>query len=151
MAVLRPLKVVIENLPEGEVIELDAPYNPEAPEGARRKVPLTRELYIEQDDFAEVPPKKWQRLAPGVEVRLRYACLITCREVIKDASGKVVELRCVWDPNSRGGMPADGRKVKGRSIGCRRPAAYPPRFASMIGSFRSRTRSPIKTSIFSLI
>ena len=113
MAVLRPLKLVIENLAAGEVIELDAPYEADKPEGARRKLPLTREVYIEQDDFAEVPPKKWQRLAPGAEVRLRHACLVTCREVVKDAAGKVTELRCTWDPTSRGGAAPDGRKVKG--------------------------------------
>src|SRR5690606_5280247 len=78
-----------------------------------RKIPFTRELYIERDDFMENPPKKFFRLAPGQEVRLRSACLITCREVIKDASGEVVELRCTWDPESRGGSPRDGRKVKG--------------------------------------
>ncbi|HVY48865.1 MAG TPA: glutamine--tRNA ligase/YqeY domain fusion protein [Minicystis sp.] len=113
MAVLRPLKVVLENFPEGEVIELEAPFDPEKPDGPRRKVPLTRELFIERDDFAEVPPKKWQRLAPGQEVRLRYACLVTCKDVVKDAAGNVVELRCTWDPASKGGSPADGRKVKG--------------------------------------
>jgi glutaminyl-tRNA synthetase len=113
MAVVRPLKIVIENLAEGEVVLLDAPYDPEQPEGARRKVPLTREVFIEQEDFAEVPPKKWQRLAPGVEVRLRHACLVTCKEVIKDAAGQVTELRCTWDPASKGGAAPDGRKVKG--------------------------------------
>jgi glutaminyl-tRNA synthetase len=113
MAVQKPLRVVLENFPEGEVLELDAPFDPEKADGPTRKVPLTRELFVEEDDFAEVPPKKWQRLAPGQEVRLRYACLITCREVEKDASGKVTTLRCTWDPASRGGTPADGRKVKG--------------------------------------
>ena len=113
MAVVRPLRIVIENLAEGEVVELDAPYDPEQPEGKRRKVTLTRELYIEQEDFAEVPPKKWQRLSPGLEVRLRHACLITCREVVKDAAGTVTELRCTWDPASKGGAAPDGRKVKG--------------------------------------
>jgi glutaminyl-tRNA synthetase len=113
MAVLRPLKLVIENLPAGEVVELDAPYDPEKPEGARRKVPLTREVFIEQEDFAEVPPKKWQRLSPGAEVRLRHACLVTCKEVVKDAAGNVTLLRCTWDPASKGGAAPDGRKVKG--------------------------------------
>ncbi len=113
MAVLRPLKIVIENFEEGRVEELEALFDPEKPDGPRRKVPLTREVFIEKDDFAEVPPKKWQRLAPGVEVRLRYACLVTCREVVKDAAGNVTELRCTWDPASKGGSPPDGRKVKG--------------------------------------
>jgi len=113
MAVLKPLKIVLDNFPEGQVDDLVAPYDPEKPEGPSRKVPLTRELYIERDDFAEIPPKKWFRLAPGQEVRLRYACIIRCNEVIKNDAGEVVELRCTWDPNSRGGNAADGRKIKG--------------------------------------
>src|SRR5207247_2322542 len=113
MAVLRPLKVVIENLPEGQVEEFDAPYNPEAPEGPSRKVPFSRVLYIERDDFMENPPKKFFRLAPGQEVRLRYACLVKCTGVVKNDAGEVTELRCTWDPESRGGTPKDGRKVKG--------------------------------------
>jgi glutaminyl-tRNA synthetase len=113
MAVLRPLKLVIENFPEGEVIEFDSPYDPEKPDGPSRKVPFSRELYIEQEDFAENPPKKFFRLAPGQEVRLRYACLVRCTSVVKDAAGQVTEVRCTWDPESRGGAPADGRKVKG--------------------------------------
>jgi glutaminyl-tRNA synthetase len=113
MAVLRPLKVVLENFPEGEVVELDALYDPEKPDGPSRKVHLTRELYVEREDFMEEAPKKWFRLAPGREVRLRYGCLVTCREAVKDAAGVVTELRCTWDPASKGGAPADGRKVKG--------------------------------------
>ena len=113
MAVVRPLKVTIENFPEGEVLWLDALYDPEKPEGPSRKVPFTRELYIEREDFMEVPAKKWFRLAPGAEVRLRYAALVTCKEVKKDAAGNVTELVCTWDPQSKGGAPADGRKVKG--------------------------------------
>jgi glutaminyl-tRNA synthetase len=114
MGVLRPLKVVIENFPEDRVEELDAPFHPNDPSFGSRKVPLSRVVYIERDDFMEEPVKKWFRLAPGREVRLRYACLITCTEVIKDpASGEVVELRCTWDPDSLGGAPADGRKVRG--------------------------------------
>ena len=112
MAVLRPLKVVIENFPE-ETLELDAPYDPEKPEGPTRKVPLARELYIERDDFAEVPAKKWFRLAPGQEVRLRYACIIRCERVVKNEAGETIELRCTWDPSSKGGNAADGRKIKG--------------------------------------
>jgi len=113
MCVLRPLKVVLENYPEGQVDELDAPYDPEKPDGPSRKIFLSRELYIEKDDFMEKPAKKWFRLAPGQEVRLRYGCLIRCTDVVRDASGEVTELRCTWDPASRGGTPADGRKVKG--------------------------------------
>ncbi len=113
MAVLDPLKVVIENYPEDRVDEFEIPYHPQHPELGTRKVPFSRELYIERDDFREDPPKKFFRLAPGAEVRLRAACLIKCERVIKDESGKVVELRCTWDPESLGGTPADGRKVKG--------------------------------------
>jgi glutaminyl-tRNA synthetase len=112
MGVLRPLKVVIENYPEGQVEELEAVNNPEDPAAGTRKVPFCRELYIEQEDFMEAPPKKFFRLAPGREVRLRYAYFITCREVVKDASGNVVELRCTYDPATRGGDSPDGRKVK---------------------------------------
>jgi glutaminyl-tRNA synthetase len=113
MAVLRPLKVVIENFPEGETEWFEAPNHPEFPDRGTRKVPFSRVLYVEQDDFREDPPKGWFRLAPGAEVRLRSACLVRCREVVKDASSAIVELRCTWDPDSRGGMPKDGRKVKG--------------------------------------
>jgi len=113
MAVLRPLRVVIENLDEGEVHDFDAPYHPKDARFGSRNVQLSREIFIERDDFLEDPPKKFFRLAPGQEVRLRYACLITCTGVIKNDAGEIVELRCRWDPASRGGMPADGRKVKG--------------------------------------
>ena len=113
MGVIDPLKVVIENYPEGQVDWLEPPLHPEDASHGRRKVPFSRELYIEREDFMEVAAKKWFRLAPGQEVRLRYAALITCKEVIKDASGKVVELRCTWDPASRGGVSPDNRKVKG--------------------------------------
>ncbi|HEX9814439.1 MAG TPA: glutamine--tRNA ligase, partial [Myxococcota bacterium] len=114
MGVLRPLKVVIENFPEGRVEELDAPFHPNDPSFGSRKLPLSRVVYVERDDFMEEPAKKWFRLARGSEVRLRYACLITCVDVIADPkSGEVVELRCRWDPDSLGGAPADGRKVRG--------------------------------------
>ena len=113
MAVLRPLKLVIDNFPEGEELELDAPYKPNDPGFGSRKLHLTRELYIERDDFMEEPMKKWFRLAPGKEVRLRYAALVTCKEVIKNDAGDVVGLRCTWDPDSKGGNSADGRKVRG--------------------------------------
>jgi glutaminyl-tRNA synthetase len=113
MAVLAPLKVTIVNMAEGQIEVFDAPYDPEKPDGPSRKVHLSRDVYIEQGDFAENPPKKWFRLAPGQEVRLRYACLLKCEEVKKNAAGEVVELLCTWDPASRGGSSPDGRKVKG--------------------------------------
>jgi len=113
MGVLHPLKVVITNYPEGETEYFDCPYLPEDFSMGSRPVPFSRELYIEREDFLEHPPKKWFRLSPGAEVRLRYACLITCREVIKNDAGEVVELRCTWDPESRGGVSPDGRKVPG--------------------------------------
>jgi glutaminyl-tRNA synthetase len=113
MAVLRPLRVVLENFPESETEWFEAPNHPEFASFGTRRVPLSRVVYVEEDDFREVPPKGWFRLAPGAEVRLRSACLIKVREVVKDAAGKVVELRCTWDPESRGGTPKDGRKVKG--------------------------------------
>ena len=113
MAVLRPLKVVIENYPEGEVEWLEAINNPEDPAMGTRKIPFSRVLYIEQEDFLEDPPKKYFRLAPGREVRLRYAYFITCKEVVKDpGTGQVVALRCTYDPATRGGDAPDGRKVK---------------------------------------
>jgi glutaminyl-tRNA synthetase len=113
MGVLRPLKLVIENYPEGDGELLDAVNNPEDPSAGSRSVPFSRELYIERDDFLEDPPKKFFRLAPGREVRLRYAYFVTCQEVIKDANGEIVELRCTYDPATRGGDSPDGRKVKG--------------------------------------
>ncbi len=113
MAVLRPLRVVIENYPEGESEELDAINNPEKPEDGTRKVPFSRVLYIEQDDFQEDPPKKFFRLAPGREVRLRYAYFLTCTGVVKDPeTGELIELRCTYDPATKGGDAPDGRKVK---------------------------------------
>ncbi len=113
MAVLRPLKVVIENYPAGQIEELDAVNNPEAPSAGSRKIRFGRELYIEQDDFMEAAPKKFFRLAPGKEVRLRYAYFVSCREVVKNPAGEVVELRCTYDPLTRGGhTPPDGRKVQ---------------------------------------
>jgi glutaminyl-tRNA synthetase len=113
MAVLKPLKIVLENYPDGLVEEMDVVNNPEDPSAGTRKVPFSRVLYIEHDDFREDPPKKFFRLAPGREVRLRNAYLITCREVVKDpATGEIVELRCTYDPATRGGDAPDGRKVK---------------------------------------
>ena len=112
MAVLRPLKVVITNYPEGQVDELEAVNNPEDPSAGTRTIPFSREIYIEQDDFREDPPKKFYRLSLGREVRLRYAYFITCDEVVKDANGEIVELRCTYDPETRGGSAPDGRKVK---------------------------------------
>jgi glutaminyl-tRNA synthetase len=113
MAVLRPLKVVIENFPEGEEVELDAPFSPNDESFGSRKLHLTREVFIERDDFMEDPMKKWFRLAPGKEVRLRYGALVTCNEVVKDDAGNIIELRCTWDPESKGGNAPDGRKVRG--------------------------------------
>ena len=112
MAVLQPLRVVIENYPEDQVEEMECVNNPEDPSMGTRKVPFSKVLYIEQEDFREDPPKKYFRLAPGREVRLRYAYYIKCEEVVKDENGKVVELRCTYDPETRGGWSPDGRKVK---------------------------------------
>ena len=113
LAVLRPLKVVIENYPEEQVEHLDAANNPEDPDAGVRHVPFSRELYIERGDFMEDPPKKFFRLAPGREVRLRYGYFITCTDVVKDDAGEVIELRCTYDPETRGGQSPDGRKVRG--------------------------------------
>jgi glutaminyl-tRNA synthetase len=112
MAVLRPLKVVIEHYPEGKTEELEAANHPENVAAGTRRIRFGRELFIERDDFMENPPKKFFRLSPGAEVRLRYAYFITCREVVKNAAGEVVELRCVYDPATKGGNAPDGRKVK---------------------------------------
>ncbi|HEY7568888.1 MAG TPA: glutamine--tRNA ligase, partial [Gemmatimonadaceae bacterium] len=110
----RPLKVVLMDYPEGQVEELDAPYYPhDVPKEGSRAVPFSRELYIDSEDFMENPPKKFFRLAPGREVRLRYGYLITCTDVIKDSSGNVIELHCTYDPATRGGNTPDGRKVQG--------------------------------------
>ena len=112
MAVLRPLKVVIENYPEGQGEEIEAVNHPDDAAQGSRKLSFTRELYIERDDFMEVPEKKFFRMAPGREVRLRYAYFVTCKEVVKNDKGEVVELRCTYDPASKGGNSPDGRKVK---------------------------------------
>ncbi|MDD4701673.1 MAG: glutamine--tRNA ligase/YqeY domain fusion protein [Desulfovibrio sp.] len=125
LAVLDPIKVVVENYPEGQVEEFDMPYHPEDKSYGSRKVPFSRELFIERDDFRMEPPKKYHRLAPGAEVRLRYAYFITCREAILDDAGNVVELRCVYDPESRGGQSPDGRKVKGTIHWVSAPHAVP--------------------------
>jgi glutaminyl-tRNA synthetase len=112
MAVLRPLKVVIENYPEGQSEELEAINHPDDPAAGTRRIRFSRELYVERDDFMENPPKKFYRLSPGKEVRLRYAYFITCRDVVKNGAGEVVELRCSYDPATRGGNAPDGRKVQ---------------------------------------
>jgi glutaminyl-tRNA synthetase len=112
MAVLRPLKVVIENYPEGESEEIEAQNHPDDPAVGTRRIAFGRELYIERDDFMENPPKKFFRLSPGTEVRLRYAYFVTCRDVVKNAAGEVIELRCTYDPATKGGNAPDGRKVK---------------------------------------
>jgi glutaminyl-tRNA synthetase len=114
MGVLRPLRVVIDNYPEDKVEELEAVNNPEDSSMGTRKIPFSRVLYVERDDFREDPPKKFFRLAPGREVRLRYAYYVTCVGVVKDdQTGEVTELRCTYDPETRGGWSEDGRKVKG--------------------------------------
>jgi len=111
--VLRPLKVVLTNYPENEVEELDAINNPENPNTGTRKIPFSRELYIERDDFMETPPPKFFRLRPGGEVRLKYAYIIRCDEVVKDSAGNIVELHCTVDLQSKSGGPTAGRKIKG--------------------------------------
>ncbi len=113
MGVVRPLRVVLENYPEGQQDSFEAPWFPDDPSRGGRSLPFGRVVYIDHDDFAENPPKGWFRLTPGGEVRLRHACIIKCERVVKDASGAVVELRCTWDPDSKGGNAKDGRKVKG--------------------------------------
>ena len=113
MAVLDPLKVVIENYPEGTVEMLEAENNPEDPGAGSRLIPFSREIYIEREDFMENPPKKFFRLSPGSEVRLKHAYIVTCRGVVRDDAGRVIELRCEYDPESRGGAAPDGRRVKG--------------------------------------
>jgi glutaminyl-tRNA synthetase len=112
MAVLRPLKVVIENYPEGQKETISLPRNPDRPEDGVREIPFSRELYIERDDFMEDPPKKFFRLAPGREVRLRGTYFVTCQRAVKDDAGEIVELRCTYDPATRGGNAPDGRKPK---------------------------------------
>ncbi len=113
MAVLNPLKIVIDNYPEDLEEELDAINNPEKPEAGARKVPFSKEIYIEREDFREEAPKKFFRLTVGKEVRLRYAYFITCNSVVKDENGEITELHCTYDPATRGGSAPDGRKVKG--------------------------------------
>jgi glutaminyl-tRNA synthetase len=113
MGVVRPLRVVLENYPEGQEDAFDAPWLPDDPAQGARSVPFSRVLYVEREDFLEVPVKGWFRLSPGAEVRLRHACIIKCVGVVKDDKGEVVELRCTWDPDSRGGNAKDGRKIKG--------------------------------------
>jgi glutaminyl-tRNA synthetase len=112
MAVLRPLKLIIDNYPDGQVESLEAQNNPEDPSAGTRGVPFSKEIYIEQDDFREIPPAKYYRLSPGKEVRLRSAYFVTAQSVVKDAAGNIVEVHCTYDPASRGGNSPDGRKVK---------------------------------------
>lgn len=113
MAVLNPIKVIIENYPENQEEFFEAPLHPEKPEYGTRKVPFSREIYIERDDFMEIPARKYFRLAPNAEVRLRYAYYITCKNIIKDAEGNIIEIICTYDPETKGGQSPDGRKVKG--------------------------------------
>jgi glutaminyl-tRNA synthetase len=112
-AVLRPLRMVLENYPDGQEESFEAPWHPENATAGTRRLPFSRILYIDRNDFAELPPKGWFRLSPGTEVRLRYACIVRCERVVRDEHDEIVELRCTWDPRSRGGNPSDGRKVKG--------------------------------------
>jgi glutaminyl-tRNA synthetase len=135
MAVIKPLKVVITNYPEGQTELLDAVNNPEDPSAGTRQVPFSRELYIEQDDFLEDPPKKFFRLGPGREVRLRWGYFITCTGVVKDpATGAIVELECTYDPATRGGNAPDGRKVQGTNMRSR------PRYGCTIICSKRRHR-----------
>jgi glutaminyl-tRNA synthetase len=113
LGVLNPLKITLENYPEDQTEELDAVNNPEDPEAGTRTIPFSREILIDRNDFMEDPPKKYFRMAPGREVRLKYAYYVTCKEVIRDESGEISELICTYDPASRGGGTPDGRKVKG--------------------------------------
>ena len=142
MAVLRPLKVVIENYPEGEAEELEAVNHPEDPAAGTRRMRFGRELYVERDDFMENPPKKFFRLSPGREVRLRYAYFITCREVVKNAAGEVVELICTYDPATRGGNAPDGRKVQATMHWVGAPMRCRPRCGSTIRCSPSPTPTP---------
>ena len=129
MAVLRPLKVILTNYPEGQSEEFDADINPEEPSAGKRKVSFGRELWIEQDDFREDPPRKFYRLSPGREIRLKYAYYITCREVVKDPNtGAIKELHCTYDPETKGGWSKDGRKVKGTSHWISAAHAVPAEF-----------------------
>jgi glutaminyl-tRNA synthetase len=125
MAVLRPLKVVIENYPEGGSEELEAVNHPENAAAGTRRIRFGREILIERDDFMEQPPKKFFRLSPGAEVRLRYAYFITCREVRKNPAGEIIELRCTYDPATKGGNAPDGRKVKATMHWVSAPDALP--------------------------
>ena len=146
LAVLRPIKVVITNYPEGQVEELDAVNNPEDPAAGTRKVPFSRELFIERDDFMETPPPKYFRLRPGGEVRLKYAYIIKCEEVVKDAAGKVVELRCTADLGSKTGGPTADRKVKGTIHWVSAPTPSTPKCACMTGFSPCRSRMPTAIS-----
>ena len=141
MAVLRPLKLVLTNYPEGQVEQMDVVNNPEDPAAGTRQVPFSREVWIERDDFMEDPPKKFFRLAPGREVRLRNAYLVTCTEVVKDADGAVVELRGTYDPATRGGDAPDGRRVKATLHWVSAAHARRAKCASTIACSRSRTRT----------
>jgi glutaminyl-tRNA synthetase len=125
MAVLRPLKLIIDNYPDGKVEYLDAVNNPEDPSAGTRKVPFSKELFIEQDDFMENPPKNFYRLAPGREIRLRYAYFVKCDKVVKDAAGSIIELHCIHDPATKGGDAPDGRKVKSTLHWLSAPHAVP--------------------------
>jgi glutaminyl-tRNA synthetase len=134
--------VVLLNYPENQVEELEAVNNPEDPEAGVRPTPFSRELYIERDDFMEDPPKKFFRLAPGREVRLRYAYFIKCVEVVKDAHGEIVELHCTYDPETKGGYAPDGRKVKATLHWVSAPIPARPRCACMTACFPPPSPAP---------
>jgi len=140
MGVLNPLRVVIDNYPPDQVEELDAINHPLDPEMGTRKIPFSRVLYIERDDFREDPPRKFYRLSPGREVRLRYAYFITCVDVVKDENGEVVELHCIYDPETRGGMRRMAAKSKARCTGSRQTRRSRPRYDSMAAFFWTRTQ-----------
>ena len=144
MAVLRPLKLVIDNFPDDEVRTLDAPLHPEDPAQGTRKLPFSRVVYVDRDDFREDPPKDWFRLAPGREVRLRYACLVRCTSVIKDAAGEVTELRAPGTPDRGAATPPTGARCAARCTGCRRRTPSRRRCASTIACSRPRTRAPTR-------
>ena len=147
MAVLNPLKVVIDNYPEGQVEEFEAVNNPEDPSAGTRKVPFSKVLYIEQDDFREVPPPKFFRLSPGREVRLRYAYFLKCESVVKDAQGKIVELHCTIDPPRAAAMPPMGARSKPPSIGSPPPMPCRPKCACTTGCSTTPTpRSAVTSS-----
>ena len=145
MAVLRPLKVVIDNYPDNQTEEMDAVNNPEDPSAGTRKIQFSKIVYIEQDDFRETPPPKYYRLFPGNEVRLRYAYLVKCTHVVKNDKGEVVEVHCTYDPATRGGDAPDGRKVKSTIHWVSATHAKPIECGCMIVYLQKKTPKKAKT------